>query len=318
MFFMKNRVIFMGTPDFAVPSLQALLGSICQVVAVYTQPDKEAGRGRHISSTPVKELASTRGLEVVQPETLKDREVVEHLNQLKPDIIIVAAYGRIITSEILALPEFGCLNVHPSLLPRYRGSSPIASAILQGDEGTGVTIMMMDKGLDTGPILAQRTSPILTGDTTGSLTARLAETGAQLLLETIPLWLEGKIKPQPQDEKGASYTRVITKEDGKIDWALTALELWRRVRAYAPWPGCYAMWQKKRLRIIEAVALPGGRYEETGKVIVLPPGTGRAVVGVQTRDGILGLVRVQLEGKRAMSAEEFLRGQRGFEGSHLL
>jgi methionyl-tRNA formyltransferase len=318
MFFMKNRVVFMGTPGFAVPSLKALIGSFYEVAAVYTQPDKEAGRGRHISSIPVKELALARGLEVVQPETLKEREVVEHLNQLKPDIIVVAAYGRIITSEILALPEFGCLNVHPSLLPQYRGSSPIASAILQGNEVTGVTIMLMDKGLDTGPVLAQRMAPILTEDTTGSLTARLAEIGAQLLLETIPLWIEGKIKPQLQNEKGASYTRIITKEDGKVDWAMTALELWRRVRAYDPWPGCYAQWQEKRLRIIEAAALPGGRCEEAGKVVVMSQGSGKTVTGVQTRDGILRLMRVQLEGKRAMSAEEFLRGQRGFEGSYLL
>jgi methionyl-tRNA formyltransferase len=316
--FMKKRVVFMGTPDFAVPSLQALLSSGYNVVAVYTQPDKEAGRGRHVNTTPVKELALAKGLEVVQPETLKDREVVEHLTQLKPDIIIVAAYGRIITSEILALPEFGCLNVHPSLLPRYRGSSPVVSAILQGDEVTGVTIMMMDKGLDTGPILTQRMAPIMVEDTAGSLTTRLAEIGAQLLLETIPQWLDGKIKPQPQSETGASYTRIITKEDGKVDWTLTALELWRRIRAYDPWPGCYAIWEGKRLRIIEAVALPGGRYEEAGKVVVLPKGSGEVAVGVQARDGILGLARVQLEGKKAMSAEEFLRGQRGFEESQLL
>lgn len=309
----------MGTPEFAVPSLEALLGSgAYDVVAVYTQPDREAGRGRHVSSTPVKELALARGLEIVQPETLKDRDVVEHLSLFKPDVVVVAAYGRIITSEILALPEFGCLNVHPSLLPRYRGSSPIASAILQGDAVTGVTIMMMDKGLDTGPILTQRTLPILAEDTTGSLTARLAQVGAQLLLETVPQWLAGKIKPQPQNEAWASYTRVINKEDGRIDWTLTALELWRRVRAYDPWPGYYVMWQEKRLRIIEAVALPGGTYEEVGKVITLPRSGGKAAIGVQTRDGILGLVRVQLEGKRAVSAEEFLRGQRGFEGSHLL
>lgn len=308
----------MGTPEFSVPSLEALIGSAYDVVAVYTQPDREAGRGRQLSSTPVKELALARGLEVVQPETLKDRDVVEHLARFKPDMMVVAAYGRIITSEILALPEFGCLNVHPSLLPRYRGSSPIASAILQGDAVTGVTIMMMDKGLDTGPILTQRTLPILAADTTGSLTARLAQAGAQLLLETVPQWLDRKIKPQPQNETGASYTRVINKEDGRIDWTLTALELWRLVRAYDPWPGYYAMWREKRLKIIEAVALPGGTCEEVGKVITLPQSGEKAAIGVQTRDGILGLVKVQLEGKRAISAEEFLRGQRGFEGSHLL
>jgi len=306
----------MGTPEFAVPSLEALLGNAYEILAVYTQPDKEAGRGRHVASTPVKHLALSRGLPVVQPETLKDANVVTAIAGLKPDLIVVAAYGRIITSEILALPEFGCLNVHPSLLPRYRGSSPIASAILQGDEVTGVTIMVMDKGMDTGPVLTQRTVPIAPDNTTGSLTTKLAQIGAQLLIETVPQWVDGKIKPQPQYESRATYTRVIAKDDGKLDWSLTALDLWRRVRAYDPWPGCYTWWQEKRLKIVAAMPLPGGKPEEAGKVVALP--SGAAAIGVATRDGILGLAKVQLEGKRVMSAEEFIRGQRDFVGSQLL
>ena len=307
----------MGTPEFAVPALEALLDETYNVASVYTQPDKEAGRGRHVASSPVKELALSRGLEVVQPETFKDKSVASHIADVKPDLIVVAAYGRIITSEILALPEFGCINIHPSLLPRYRGSSPIASAILQGDDITGVTIMVMDKGMDTGPVLTQRTVPVAAEDTTGSLTMKLADIGARLLIETLPQWFAGTIKPQPQDESKATYTRVIAKEDGKMDWSLTALELWRWVRAYDPWPGCYTWWQERRLKIIEAVPLPGGKSEEAGKVVSLPT-EAKTAIGVQTRDGILGLMRIQLEGKRAMSGEEFIRGQRDFVDSLLL
>jgi methionyl-tRNA formyltransferase len=314
---MKKRVIFMGTPEFAAPSLEALINNAYEMVAVYTQPDKEAGRGRHITLSLVKELALSRGLEVVQPEALKDSSVVAHIASLKPDLIVVAAYGRIIPPEVLSMPEFGCINVHPSLLPCYRGSSPIATAILQGDEVSGVTIMLLDKGMDTGPILAQKSVSISGEDTTGSLTVRLAQFGAQLLVETLPQWFEGKITPQPQDENRASYTKIISKEDGELDWHLTALELWRRVRAFDPWPGCYTWWKGKRLKVNETIPLAGGEPEEAGKVVALPQGA-EAPVGVGTRDGILGLIRIQLEGKRIISAEEFVRGQRDFVGSSLL
>jgi len=307
----------MGTPDFAVPSLEALFDSGYEIVAVYTQPDKEAGRGHHVAASPIKELALSRGLKVVQPETLKDSNVVSYVASLSPDLIVVAAYGRIITSEILNLPEFGCLNVHPSLLPYYRGSSPVATAIMRGDEVTGVTIMLLDKGMDTGPILAQENVSISAEDTTGSLTAHLAQVGAQLLIKTLPEWLEGKITPQPQDETKASYTKTISKEDGELDWHLTALELWRRIKAFDPWPGCYTWWQGKRLKINQAVPLPGEKAGEVGRVVALTQGA-KAPIGVETRDGILGLIRVQLEGKRVVSAGEFVRGQRNFVGSNLL
>lgn len=307
----------MGTPEFAAPSLKALIDNDYDVAAVYTQPDKEAGRGRQITSSQVKELALSLGLEVVQPETLKEESVLSHISRSDLDLIVVAAYGRIIPSEILRIPRFACINVHPSLLPLYRGSSPIATAILQGDEFTGVTIMLMDKGMDTGPILTQRTAAISVEDTTGSLTDKLAHIGAQLLVETLPKWLNGKITPLPQDNSMASYTKVISKEDGKLDWCLTALELWRQVRAFDPWPGCYAKWQGKRLKVVEAKPLSEENSEETGRVMALPQGA-QSIVGVKTRDGILGLIRIQLEGKRVMSAEEFIRGQRDFVGSLLL
>jgi methionyl-tRNA formyltransferase len=306
----------MGTPEFAVPSLAALLRSSYQVVAVYTQPDKKAGRGQSVAFSPVKQLALSQGLEVVQPDSLKVAGTVEKLASFAPDLMVVAAFGQILPPEILALPKFGCLNVHPSLLPRYRGASPIATAILQGDEITGVTIMLLDVGLDSGPILSQREVSISADDTTGSLAVKLAQAGAQLLMETLPLWIDVRIQAQPQEESRASYSKVITKGDGEMDWRLPALDLWRRVRAFDPWPGCYAWWRGKRLKLGKVVPLYGEKSGEPGKVIALSP-PAPATVGVETGDGVLGLLRVQLEGKHEMSAEEFVRGQREFIGSNL-
>jgi methionyl-tRNA formyltransferase len=307
----------MGTPEFAAPSLRALIGSAHRLVAVYTQPDRKAGRGQSVVSSPVRQLALSQGLEVVQPDSLKTAGAVEKLAAFAPDLIVVAAFGQMLPPEVLALPKFGCLNVHPSLLPRYRGASPIATAILQGDEVTGVTIMLLDAGMDTGAILSRKEVPISDDDTTGSLAARLAQVGAQLLMETLPLWLDGQIKPQPQEESRASYSKVITKADGEMDWKLPALELWRRIRAFDPWPGCFTRWRNKRLKLIKVVPLPGGKSGEPGKVIALSP-LAPAVVGVETGDGVLGLLNVQLEGKREMPADEFVRGQRDFVGSSLL
>ncbi len=314
---MEKRIIFMGTPEFAVPSLEALIHGGYQVVAAYTQPDRRAGRGQQVASSPVKQLALSHGLDVVQIDRFKVAGTVEKLAALAPDLIVVAAFGLLLPPEVLNLPKFGCLNVHPSLLPRHRGASPIAAAILQGDEITGVTIMLLDAGMDTGPILNQREVPITDEDTTGSLGIKLAQVGAQLLMETLPLWIEGRIKPRPQDESGASYSKMIKKEDGEIDWRLSAKELWRRVRAFDPWPGCYARWHDKRLKLVKVLPLHDEKSDEPGKVIALPP-PAPVTVGVETGDGVLGLVRLQLEGKRELSAEEFVRGQRDFIGSHLL
>jgi methionyl-tRNA formyltransferase len=314
---MSKRIIFMGTPEFAVPSLESLIRSTYQVVAVYTQPDRKTGRGQLVMPSPVKQLALSLGLNVVQPQNLKASGTVEKLASFAPDLIVVAAFGQLLPSEVLALPKFGCINVHPSLLPRHRGASPIATAILQGDEITGVTIMLLDAGMDTGPILSQREVPISADDTADSLAIKLAQTGARLLAETLPLWVGGQIKPQPQEESRASYSKVINKSDGEIDWRLSTLELWRRVRAFDPWPGCYARWRGKRLKFIKVVPLYGERSGEPGKVIALSP-SAPARVGVRVGDGVLGLLSVQLEGKREMSAEEFVRGQRDFIGSSLL
>ena len=310
---MEVRTIFMGTPQFAVVILEPLLRSPYWVVAVYTQPDKPMGRGRELAWSPVKRLAADHKIPVIQPNTLKSVEAVEELASFKPELIIVAAFGYILPQEVLSLPKFACLNVHPSLLPQHRGPSPVAASLLHGDQVTGVTIMLMDGGMDSGPILAQREVGISPEDTTGSLTQKLAEVGVELLLETLPKWLDGKLKPQAQDESQATYTKVIASEDGKIDWHLPAVELWRRIRAYNPWPGCYTWWRGKRLKVHEAIPLSEAGNGEMGKVIALPP----ASVGVVTGKGILELCQVQLEGKRQMRVGEFVRGQRSFVGSIL-
>jgi len=308
---LKLRTVFMGTPEFAATILEALLRSSCQVRAVYTRPDKPAGSGRSVASSPVKELALKRQIPVVQPATLKSSDVVCKLVSFQPELIVVAAYGAILPQEVLSLPEFACLNVHPSLLPRHRGPSPVANTILCGDEVTGVTIMLMDAGTDTGPILAQEKAGISFMDTTGSLSRTLADVGAKLLLETLPGWLNKELRPQVQDESQATYSKLITSEDAEIDWHLSAVELWRRARAYNPWPISYTWYQGKRLKIGKAIPVGNEAEEEIGEVVALPESPG---VGVVTGQGILGLCQVQLEGKREMAVDDFVRGQRDFIG----
>ena len=313
------RVIFMGTPEFAVPSLEQLILNQYQVIAVYTRQDKRAGRGRPLVFSPVKRAALTRKLEVVQPVSLKKGEALAQLADFHPDIIVVAAFGQILPQAALDIPKYGCVNVHPSLLPRFRGASPVAAAILAGDDFTGVSIMLMDAGLDTGPILARAQIPISAQDTTGSLTAKLSLIAACLLGDVLPRWLKGKLTPQLQKEAEASYSSRLSKPEGEIDWRLPAIEIWRRVRAFYPWPGCYTRWQGKQLKVIEAVPVLGEGNLEVGQVIASTPALDRvkAAFGVSTGDGILGVLRVQLEGKRIMSAAEFLRGQRQFIGAIL-
>lgn len=307
------RIVFMGTAEFSLPILERLILGEHELVAVYTQPDKPAGRGRVLAFSAVKGVALGHGLKLLQPASFKEPGATEFLAGLRPDVIVVAAWGKILPSEVLALPPFGCINVHPSLLPRHRGPSPVQGAILAGDDCTGVSIMLMDEGVDTGAIICQRRVAIEPQDTTQSLTRKLAYVGAQLLEETLPLWLSHSLTPQPQGE-GASYTRLFSKQEGEIDWHLSAFQIWRRVRAFYPWPGCYTRWQGKILKILEATPLAGGG--QPGRVKALAPGEG-AAIGVETGDGVLGLLLVQLEGKRAMTAEEFLRGQRGFRGIFL-
>jgi methionyl-tRNA formyltransferase len=307
----------MGTPEFAVPTLRQLILNDYQVVAVYTQPDKLAGRGRQPVSSPVKKAAKDLNLPVVQPVSLKKAEVVAELAGFQPDIIVVAAFGQILPEAVLNIPRFGAINTHPSLLPRHRGASPVASAILAGDEFTGVSIMLMDKGLDTGPVLSRAQIPISNRDNTGSLTLKLSLMAAPLLQDVLSSWLRGKLAPQPQDEASATYFSTITKEMGEIDWHLSAVDIWRRVRAFYPWPGGYTRWRGKILKIIEAVPLPQVKTARVGQVVATSGAGSRTGFGISTGDGVLAVLAVQLEGRQVMSAAEFLRGQRQLIGAVL-
>ncbi len=304
------RIVFMGSPGFAVSSLEYLLLDKYEVAAVYTQPDRPAGRGRSVIAPPVKEAALSRGLPVMQPESLKSEEAITQLTGFKPDVIVVCAYGQILTQSVLDIPPLQCVNVHFSLLPRYRGASPVAAAILTGDIFTGVSIQLMRVKLDTGPVLARAAVPISHQDNTGTLTGKLSLVGARLLTEALGGWLRQETVPQPQNEVEATYCSRITREEGNIDWHQSAVEIWRKIRAFNPWPGCYTTWRGKQLKIIEAVPLA----EESGAGQVSALSGLEVGVGVGTGDGTLGLLKVQLEGKKNMSATEFIRGQRDFIG----
>jgi len=303
----------MGSPRFAVPSLEYLVAGGYELAAVYTQPDRTGGRGRSLAASPVKQAAEALGLTVVQPQSLKAPEAFKQLAGFKPDVIVVAAFGQLLPKAVLELPRLGCLNVHPSLLPKFRGASPVAAAILAGDGFAGVSIILLDEGMDSGPILARAQIPVADSDTTASLGEKLSVVGAGLLGEALVGWTRGELTPQPQDEAKATYCQSITKDEGEIDWKLSAVEIWRRVRAFYPWPGSYTNWRGKTLKVIEALPSTAGTPAKAGEVVVLDSGG----FGVGSGDGVLNILRVQLEGKQALSADEFLRGQRDFVGAVL-
>ena len=318
---MSLRIVFLGTSGFALPALQRLVESEYEIAGVCTQPDRPAGRGRLERPSPVKEIALRYGLPVFQPPRIGAPESVEALAALRPDAMVAAAYGQILRQPVLDVPPCGVLNIHPSLLPRYRGASPVAAAILAGESETGVTIMLMVLALDEGPILSQRRVAIDPRDTTGTLTERLAREGADLLMETLPGYIDGSLKPRPQDASLASYVSTVRKEDGLIDWALPAVQIWRQVRAYNPWPGAYTHLDGPVLRIHEAWPLAGESGELSGTVVALPPSVDEAArdagFAVQTGEGLLAALRVQKEGRRAVPAKEFLHGERGLLGRRL-
>jgi methionyl-tRNA formyltransferase len=320
------RVVFMGTPEFALPSLRGLVEGGYNIVGVYTRPDRLAGRGRVLTPSAVKTAALDYGLPVFQPPGLRRPEAVEELASLKPDVIVVCAFGVILRQPVLDIPAKGILNVHPSLLPRHRGASPIAAAILAGDEQTGVTIMLMDPGMDTGPILGQRAVPIPPWDTGGSLGERLAEVGAELLLEVLPRWLADELEPQPQDDSLASQCSLLSKEEGAIDWNLPAVDIWRRVRAFNPWPGAFTTLAGQVVLIWEAWPLSVDGEGEPGTVLpltseqrqMLPSELGQEeALAVQTGEGLLAILRLQRAGRRSLTAAEFIRGQRDLFGRRL-
>lgn len=317
------RVVFMGSPEFAVPSLHALAAAGHAIVAVYTQPDRPAGRGRRLTPPPVRAAAETLGIPVLQPERLRGRNEMDRLRALAPDLIVVAAYGQILRPAVVDLPHYGVLNVHASLLPRHRGASPIPAAILAGDAETGISIMRIDYGLDTGPVLARRATRIGDDDTTATLTDRLAVLGAALLADTLPGWLAGTLPPQPQDDARTTYAPQIGKEDARIDWTSPAARIWRVVRAYNPWPLASTTLRGDGVQLLAASVAPAGsRTVGPGDLVALsatglapPSGHEReAVFAVGTGDGLLLPLLLRRAGRNAVSAAEFARGLRGIEG----
>lgn len=310
------RIVFMGSPEFAIPSLERLLDAGHEIAGVYTQPDLAAGRGQHLQAPPVKRFALERGLPVFQPERLRRPEAIAELAAMRPELIVVAAYGQILRPAVLAIPPHGALNVHASLLPRYRGPAPVVAAILDGAGETGVTIMLVDEHMDTGPILAQRATPIAPEDTAGTLTDRLATLGADLLIDVVPRWLEGKIEPRPQDGSRASVTHLIKKEEGLLDWTMPAVDLWRRVRAFTPWPGATTTLAGGQVRILQTWPVEGDARVEPGSIVgfrdrgSLPPNAPRPAFAVQTGRGLLVPLVLQKAGKRALPAVDFANGER--------
>lgn len=314
------RLIFMGTPDFAASSLARLIEDGHEIAAVFTQPDKPAGRGKRLQAPPVKELALRHGLAVHQPSKIKTNEEARRVfESVAPDVCVVAAYGKILPAWMLEAPRLGSINVHASLLPKYRGAAPINWAIARGERETGITIMRMDEGLDTGPMLTKRAVEIGPEETAEELTARLAKLGAELLSETLPLVERGEIIPEPQDDRAATYAPMLRREDGLIDWGMSAAEVAARARAFQPWPGAYTMFRGGRLIIWRArdCEHQGGPQVGRGE-----PGEIRAI----GKDGItvccgggsaLLIEELQIEGKRRLSARDFANGMRLAPGDSL-
>lgn len=298
------RTIFMGSPEFALPSLRALAKHV-SVVGVVTQPDRPSGRGRILTPPPVKILAQELNLPLIQPERLRQPEALAQLQAWQPDLIVVAAFGQILRPVVLDLPRYGCVNVHASLLPRWRGAAPINAAILHGDDVTGITIMVMDAGVDTGAILSQKAEPIFPEDTPISLGARLAEAGSQLLIETLPSYLNGSLQPQPQNSAEATYAPMLKKEDGELDFNQTATALARRIRALTPWPGTFTIFKNEILKILRAHAVPGQTIPGTRLLHQGLPAVGCA-------EGLLVLDELQPAGKKPRPGKVFLQGAPGW------
>ena len=299
-----TNVVFMGSPDFSLPTLRALAEKY-NVVGMVTQPDRASGRGRERKPPPVKTLALELGIPVMQPEKLRLPEAMEQLQAWAPELIVVAAFGQILKKDVLDLPRFGCINVHASLLPRWRGAAPINAAILHGDEETGVTIMKMDVGLDTGPMLSQRSILLRPEDTAGSVFDKLSTLGADLLIETLPDYLSGTLTPIPQPEEGVTYAPMLKKEDGQLDLSQDVHELERRVRAFNPWPGAFMEFDGTLLKVHRARVAEGP--SEVGQRLIVQ---NQPAVGA--RGGILILEQVQPAGKKSMSGRSFLAGARNW------
>ena len=302
------RIVYMGTPQFAVSPLRALAAAGYEIAGVVTRTDKPAGRGRSLTAPPVKYAAMEMRLPVFQPKRVRDTAFIDQLKSIGPEVVIVAAYGQILPREILVLPQFGCINIHASLLPSFRGAAPVNWAIIKGEMETGITIMQMDEGMDTGAILLQEKIAIDPADTAGSLTERLSAVGANLITKALPLIADGRLLPLPQEASHATLAPLLKKDDGLIDWRIPAVDINNHIRGLSPWPGAHTFMDGKTIKIIAAEAVsgtgePGLLYEKEEQVLEI--GTGK---------GLLRIVRLQPEGKRPMSAGEYLRGHHGLVG----
>lgn len=307
------RVIFMGTPDFAVGTLEAVIRAGHEVVLAVTQPDKPKGRGKAMQAPPVKECALSHGIEVCQPERVREPECIEYLRKYHPDIIIVAAFGQILPKEILEMPKYGCVNVHASLLPKYRGAAPIQWAVINGDKVSGVTTMRMDVGLDTGDMIEKAEVVLNQDETGGSLFERLSEVGAELCVHTMKSIEEGTAVYTKQEEAQATHVGMISRQMGNINWKESAATIERLIRGLNPWPSAYTRLNGKILKIWKAAVEAGGDPGQAGKVCAV----GKKELKVQTGEGILSLLEVQLEGKKRMDIEAFLRGYEVMEQTML-
>ena len=298
------RLVFAGTPDFAATALRALIAAGHTIVGVYSQPDRPAGRGRKLQPSPVKQVALDHGIPVFQPETLKTPDAQKQLADLNPDVMIVAAYGLILPKAILDIPTHGCLNIHASLLPRWRGAAPVQRAIAAGDAETGITIMQMDEGLDTGDMLLKTSTPIHASDTGGSLHDRLADIGGKAIVEALVQLANGKLTPEPQNDAEANYAHKLSKEEGHIDWSQNAQEIERLIRAFNPWPGTFTDLGEQRIRIHQASALKQGSDKGPGTVIARE----RDGVDVACGTGTLRITSAQLPGSKAQSINDLING----------
>jgi methionyl-tRNA formyltransferase len=305
------KTVFMGTPDFAVGTLQGLIDAGVDLIGVYTQPDRPKGRGKKLSPPPVKELALEHGIPVFQPQKLRAPEAVAELQQLAPDLIVVVAYGQILPQSVLDIPQQGCINVHASLLPKYRGAAPINKAIVDGETVTGITTMLMDAGLDTGDMLVKKSLEIGPDETAGGLHERLAVLGRETMEETLQQVLDGKLSPEKQQDDDSTYAPMMKKEDGLIDWSLSAQEIHDRVRGLAPWPGAFTMLDGDVLKISCTGVSEGAG--EPGVVLV----ASASGVDVACGDGVVRIGALQLPGKKMLPAADFLRGHQLTEGQKL-
>jgi len=309
------RLLFMGTPEDVVRVLDSLVSNPgTDVIGVYTPPDRPKGRGRGVGMPPVKVFALERGLPIFQPTSLRPEPAQQELADLRPDVIVVAAYGKLLPEAVLSTPAHGCLNIHPSMLPKYRGPSPVETAILNGETATGVTLMLLDEGMDTGPIIAQRGFPLSGSETAEHLTPALFQLGGELLLENLEPWMAGEVPAINQDAAQATLTSKLQRSDGEADWHLSAVELERHRRAFTPWPGLFTHWEGKVLKLLDVAPLSpqsgAGQNPEPGRVLSISGHD--SPMAIATRDGLLEIRSVQLEGRRAQCAAEFLRGYPAF------